>query len=118
VYTVRLTVDGKAHAENVVVTSDPRSPVNLAALRAEDALIRKLNAWERLAWDAFKQVDTMRAQLRAMTPSDSASEAAKAIRAFIAKLDSLGGAPRCRAAVLVAAASVVVAAMLAPRLCS
>jgi hypothetical protein len=53
-----------------------------------------------------------------MTPSDSASEAAKAIRAFIAKLDSLGGAPRCRAAVLVAAASVVVAAMLAPRLCS
>jgi photosystem II stability/assembly factor-like uncharacterized protein len=91
VYTVRLTVNGKAHAEKVVVTIDPRSPANLAALKAEDALIRKLNASERLAWDAFKQVDTMRVQLRAMTASDSTSEAAKTIRAFIAKLDSLGG---------------------------
>ena len=91
VYTVRLTVNGKAHAEKVVVTSDPRSPANLAALRAEDALIRKLNVSERLAWDAFKQVDTMRAQLRAMTASDSTSEIAKTARAFVAKLDSLGG---------------------------
>jgi len=91
VYTVRLTVNGKAHAEKVVVTSDPRSPANLAALRAEDALIKKLDASERLAWDAFKQVDTMRAQLRAMTASDSTSDIAKTIRAFIAKLDSLGG---------------------------
>jgi hypothetical protein len=54
-------------------------------------LIRKLNASERLAWDAFKQVDTMRAQLRALTATDSTSELAKTIRAFIAKLDSLGG---------------------------
>jgi photosystem II stability/assembly factor-like uncharacterized protein len=91
VYTVRLTVNGKAHAEKVVVTSDPRSPANLAALKAEDALIRKLNASERLAWDAFKQVDTMRVQLRAMTASDSTSDIAKASRSFIAKLDSLGG---------------------------
>lgn len=90
VYTVRLTVNGKAHVEKVTVTSDPRSPANLAALRAEDALIKKLNASERLAWDAFKQVDTMRAQLRA-TASDSASALAKTIGAFIAKLDSVGG---------------------------
>jgi len=91
VYTVRLTVDGKTHAEKVVVTSDPRSPATLAALRAEDALIRKLNASERLAWDAFQQVDTMRAQLRTMAATDSTSEVAKTIRAFIAKLDSVGG---------------------------
>ena len=91
VYTVSLTVNGKAHAAKVVVTSDPRSPANLAALRAEDALIKKLDASERLAWDAFKQVDTMRAQLRAMTANDSTSELAMTIRAFIAKLDSLGG---------------------------
>ncbi|HMA41115.1 MAG TPA: hypothetical protein VKP10_13665, partial [Gemmatimonadales bacterium] len=91
VYTVSLTVNGKAHAEKVVVTSDPRSPANLAALRAEDALIRKLNASERLAWDAFKQVDTMRAQLRAMTANDSTSDIAKTIRAFSARLDSLAG---------------------------
>ena len=82
VYTVSLTVNGKAHAAKAVVTSDPRSPANLAALRAEDALIKKLDASERLAWDAFKQVDTMRAQLRAMTANDSTSELAKTIRAI------------------------------------
>ena len=91
VYTVRLTVNGKAHAERVVVTSDPRSPATVAALKAEDALIRKLNASERLAWDAFQQVDTMRAQLRAVMASDSTSEVATTVRVFIAKLDALGG---------------------------
>jgi photosystem II stability/assembly factor-like uncharacterized protein len=91
-YTVRLTVNGKSHSEKVTVTNDPRSPVNLAALKAQDALIRKLNAAERLAWDAFHQADTTRAQLRAMTASDSTSAAAKTIREYIAKLDTLGGA--------------------------
>ncbi|HTK54088.1 MAG TPA: hypothetical protein VL308_19485 [Gemmatimonadaceae bacterium] len=90
-YTVRLTVDGKARSEKVVVAIDPRSPSTLTALRAEDALIRKLNASERVAWEAFEQVDTMRAQLRAMSASDSTSEIAKTVRASIAKLDSLGG---------------------------
>src|SRR6185312_11692107 len=79
-YTVRLTANGKAHSEKVVVTSDPRSPANLAALKAEDALIRKLNAAERLAWDAFQLTDTTRGQLRAITATDSTSAAAKAIR--------------------------------------
>jgi hypothetical protein len=46
---------------------------------------------ERLAWDAFRQTDTARAQLRAMTASDSTSNAAKSIREYIAKLDTLGG---------------------------
>ena len=91
VYTAKLTVNGKAHVEKVVVASDPRSPVNRAALRAEDALIRKLIASERVAWDAFTQVDTMRAQLRALTTSDSTSDLAKTLRAFVAKLDSVGG---------------------------
>jgi hypothetical protein len=90
-YTVRLTVNGKSHNEKVTVANDPRSPANLAALKAEDALIRKLNALERLAWDAFQQTDTTRAQLRAMTATDSTSNAAKTIREYIAKLDTLGG---------------------------
>jgi hypothetical protein len=90
-YTVRLTVNGKSHNEKVTVANDPRSPANLVALKAEDALIRKLNALERLAWDAFQQTDTTRAQLRAMTATDSTSNAAKTIREYIAKLDTLGG---------------------------
>src|SRR5256714_1580428 len=91
-YTVRLTVNGKSRSEKVTVTNDPRSPANLAALKAEAALIRKLNAAERLAWEGFRQTDTTRAQLRAMTASDSTSAAVKTIREYIAKLDTLGGA--------------------------
>src|SRR5256714_2465359 len=57
-YTVRLTVDRKSHSEKVTVANDPRSPTTLAGLIAEDALIRKLNALERLAGDAFQYQDT------------------------------------------------------------
>jgi hypothetical protein len=91
-YTVRLTVNGKSHSEKVTVTNDPRSPVNLAALKAQDALVRKLSAAERLAWDAFQQADTTRSQLRTLTAKDSTSAAAKTIREYIARLDTLGGA--------------------------
>jgi hypothetical protein len=91
-YTVRLTVNGKSHSEKVTVINDPRSPANLAALKAQDALVRKLSAAERLAWDAFQQADTTRSQLRTFTASDSTSAAAKTIREYIAKLDTLGGA--------------------------
>jgi photosystem II stability/assembly factor-like uncharacterized protein len=90
-YNVRLTANGKSQTQRVTVTNDPRSPVNLAALKAQDALVRKLNALERLAWDAYHQTDTTRAQLRAMMASDSTSNAAKTIREYIAKLDTLGG---------------------------
>jgi hypothetical protein len=76
----------------VTVTNDPRSPVSLAALKAQDALVRKLNALDRLAWDAFQQADTTRSRLRTLTASDSTSAAAKTIREYIAKLDTLGGA--------------------------
>jgi photosystem II stability/assembly factor-like uncharacterized protein len=90
-YTVRLTANGKSQSEKVTITSDPRSPANLAALRAEDALIRKLRAAERLAYEAFRQTDTTRTQLRTMAASDSTSAAVKTIREYIAKLDTLGG---------------------------
>jgi len=90
-YTVRLSANGKTQSQKVTVTSDPRSPASLAALKAEDVLIRKLNAAVRLAWDAFQLTDTTRAQLRAMTSNDSTSAAAKTIREYIAKLDTLGG---------------------------
>lgn len=90
-YTVRLTAMGKSQSQRVTVTSDPRSPVNLAALRAQDVLIRKLRALEQVAYDAFKQTDTTRVQLRTMIGTDSTSAAAKTIREYIAKLDTLGG---------------------------
>jgi photosystem II stability/assembly factor-like uncharacterized protein len=92
-YTVRLTANGKSRSEKVTVTIDPRSPVNLAALKAQDALIRKLRAAEQLAYAAFRETDTTRTQLRALNGTDSTSAAAKTIREYIAKLDTLGGVP-------------------------
>src|SRR5690348_6737927 len=90
-YTVRLTANGKTQSEKVLVTTDPRSPVNAVALRAEDALIRKLYASERLAWDAFRQTDTTRVQLRAIIAADTTSPVAKPIKEYLAKLDTVGG---------------------------
>jgi len=90
-YTVRLTANGKTQSEKVLVTIDPRSPVNAVALRAEDALIRKLYASERLAWDAFRQTDTTRVQLRAIIAADTTSPVAKPIKEYLAKLDTVGG---------------------------
>ncbi|HMC53899.1 MAG TPA: hypothetical protein VKH19_01905 [Gemmatimonadaceae bacterium] len=93
VYTLRLTVNGKQHSEKVTVTNDPRSPAGVAALRAEDALIRKLYASERLAWNLFRQVDTLRVDLRAIVANDSTTDVARTIRQLIAKFDSLSGSP-------------------------
>ena len=43
------------------------------------------------AWDGYQQVEAMRAVLTARMPADSTSEAAKAIAAFRAKVDTVGG---------------------------
>ena len=48
----------------------------------------------RTAWDAYQQVAAMRSALtalRAASPPDSTSVAARAIAAFRVKLDSVGG---------------------------
>ena len=90
-YTVKLTVNGKAYTEQVTVTNDPRSPTTAADARAQGALLRKLNVGVKTAWDAYQQVVTMRSALTAAMPSDSTSEAAQAIGAFRAKIDTVGG---------------------------
>ena len=94
-YTIKLTVDGKSQSQSVTITNDPRSPATLAAVRAQYALLRKNSDGARVAFDGFGQVEAMRAVLKARAPSDSTSDAAKAITAFRAKLDSVqhGSAP-------------------------
>src|SRR5262249_43550637 len=43
------------------------------------------------AWDGFHQLDRMRESLRTSMPSDTSVAVAHQMRAFIAKLDSVGG---------------------------
>ena len=86
-YTIKLTVGGNSQSQKVTITNDPRSPATVAAVRAQYALLRKFSDGAKVAFDGFQQVEAMRAVLKARAPSDTTSEAAKAITAFQAKLD-------------------------------
>ena len=90
-YTIKLTVDGRSFTQKVTLTNDPRSPATGADIRAQYALLRKINDGVKAAWDGYQQVEAMRAALKTRVPADSTSDAAKAIKAFRAKVDSVGG---------------------------
>ena len=91
-YTIKLTVDGTSYSEKAVVTNDPRSSATATAVKAQVALLRKVNSGISTAWDGYQHVSTLRSSLMAAMPSDSTTETARAIRAFGAKLDSIAGA--------------------------
>ena len=90
-YTVKLNVNGKSYTQKMTVTNDPRSPATNADVKAQYALLRKINDDAKLAWDAYAQVDAMRSTVKSRMPTDTASDAAKALKAFRAKLDTVGG---------------------------
>ncbi|MGH7593501.1 MAG: WD40/YVTN/BNR-like repeat-containing protein, partial [Gemmatimonadales bacterium] len=90
-YTVKLTVDGRSYTQSFAVTADPRSPATPADLRAQYTLLRSVTDAARAAWDAYQQVEAMRAALTSRMPSDSSAEAARAIAAFRTRIDSVGG---------------------------
>ena len=89
-YTIKLTVNGKIQSQKVTVTNDPRSPATVPEIKAQYALLRKFSAGAKVAYDGFQQVEAMRAVLKTRMPADSNSESAKAIKAFRAKVDSVG----------------------------
>ena len=90
-YTIRLTVNGRSFTQKVTLTNDPRSPATNAEVRAQYALLRKMNDGMKSAWQGYQHVEAMRTALKARMPSDSASDAAKAIAEYRAKVDSVGG---------------------------
>jgi photosystem II stability/assembly factor-like uncharacterized protein len=90
-YTIKLSANGKSYTQTVSVSNDPRSPATNADIRAQYALARKLNGAAKIAYDAYQQVETMRAALKASMPPDTGSDAAKAIKAFRASVDTVGG---------------------------
>ena len=90
-YTVKLTVAGKSYSRSVIVRNDPRSPATAAALRAQRALVTKMDAAMRAAYDGYRQVAAMRTALEAVKVADSTSDLARALKAFHAKLDGVGG---------------------------
>jgi hypothetical protein len=73
----------------VTLTNDPRSPATNADVRAQYALLRKINDGVKAAWDGYQQADAMRTALKELTSSDS--DVVKAIKAIRARLDSVAG---------------------------
>jgi hypothetical protein len=90
-YSIRLNVDGRSFTQKVTLTNDPRSPATGADIRAQYALLRKIHDGVKAAWDGYQQVEAMLAALKSRVPADSTSDAAKALKAFRAKVDSVGG---------------------------
>ena len=90
-YTIRLTVHGRSFTQPVTVKPDPRAPATPAEIRAQYTLLRKFNRGAVTAWDGYQQVEQLRMALKERAPADSLSEAARAIRAFRARVDTVGG---------------------------
>ncbi|MFN8570852.1 MAG: hypothetical protein U0132_02275 [Gemmatimonadaceae bacterium] len=90
-YTVKLTVNGKSYSRTVSVRNDPRSPATAVALRAQGALVAKIDAAMRASFNGYQQLDSMRTALETVKVADSTSDLAKTLKTYRAKLDSIGG---------------------------
>ncbi|MDR3688933.1 MAG: hypothetical protein P4L46_06100 [Fimbriimonas sp.] len=92
VYTVRLSVDGRAHSQPLTVKNDPRSPAKSSDLHAQGELQSKLYRCAEEAWLGYKAVDKLKNAVTDLVGDDAAEDLAAASEAFIAKLTSVGGA--------------------------
>ena len=91
VYTLTLTVDGKACKQNVTVRNDPRSPASTGNIKAQYDLQMKAYEGAKQAWDLYHQVADMRKIVANSLDSEPAEELATATQAFDAKLLAIGG---------------------------
>ena len=88
-YTIRLTIDGKTFTQTALVENDPRSPASAADVRAQAALLSRIQANIRTAWDGYAQIVSMRTALNSSAGKDSSA----VVNAFRMRLDTLGGSP-------------------------
>ena len=91
IYTLKLTVDGKASTQTLTVKNDPRSPASADDVRAQHALQMKLYDGIRTAWDGYTQVAAMKAAVAEISKSNPPADVAKAAADFDAKLTGAGG---------------------------
>jgi hypothetical protein len=94
VYTVKLTVDGRAYTQLVTVRNDPRSSATPAALRAQHALLMTLYRGARSAWSSYQQAATLRTAVEQAAGAHAPADVTAAAAAFRAKLDTVAGSPQ------------------------
>ncbi|HEY2855715.1 MAG TPA: hypothetical protein VGJ18_22960, partial [Gemmatimonadaceae bacterium] len=95
-YTIKLTVDGKSYTQPLTVHNDPRSIATVADMRAQHALLTKLDEGMRLTWEGHQQAVALRNAVNAAVSANGSAEAKSAAEALAAKLDSIAGSPRGR----------------------
>jgi photosystem II stability/assembly factor-like uncharacterized protein len=88
IYTLKLTVDGKAYTQTVSVKNDPRSPASSAELSAQARMQTMLYDRVQTAWNGYQQVAAMRATVAALP---KAPPIADDVTKFDAKLAAIGG---------------------------
>jgi photosystem II stability/assembly factor-like uncharacterized protein len=96
VYTIKLTVDGKAYSQSLTVHNDPRSPATLADVRAQHVLLQKLDGGLHATWAGYQQVAALRAAVKSAIPANAPADVSAAVAAFDSQLDSVAGNPEGR----------------------
>lgn len=91
VYTIRLTVNGKAYTQSVTVKNDPRSPASTLAVAAQSALQVKIQKGLTESWTGHEQVVAAASAVDSLIAAKPADTVAVAAKAFKEKLDSLSG---------------------------
>jgi hypothetical protein len=91
VYTIVLAVNGAEYRRSVSVTNDPRSLASAVAVRAQFALQMRIESGMKASREGYDQAVAMRTALGSASPKDSSSDIVKAVVAFQAALDSVGG---------------------------
>ncbi|MFI5230335.1 MAG: WD40/YVTN/BNR-like repeat-containing protein, partial [Gemmatimonadales bacterium] len=93
-YTLKLTVDGKAYTQTAVVRPDPRAPASVAAIRAQNALQKKLLAGIEASYTAHEAAIVLQTALRGAVPAGAApelSDAGARALALAAQIDTIAG---------------------------
>lgn len=92
VYTVTLTVDGKAYTQHVTVVNDPRSPATAADLAAQHQLQMKMYDGAREAYTGYTDANTLRAAAKAAVGENASGELEAAHATFDSVIAHIGGA--------------------------
>jgi len=90
VYTLTLTVDGKALTQNVTVKNDPRSPGSPSDLRQQHELQMALYEGDKQAMAGAKLLTDLKSKISELENSKLSKEIAKDLSDLSDKLDNLG----------------------------
>lgn len=91
VYSVTLTVNGKAYTENVTVKNDPRSPADSGALKAQHLLQMEVYKGAFASMEGYRRAAALRDAVDELVGEEAPEALAQAADAFKQKITAVGG---------------------------